>query len=348
MSLPRLRLGEYVAGGWLVFAVAVFAGAGHWQARLLPGGTPYFPFVHVVLLSLSVSLVRVVLVTSGKLGRLSALLRGSVSATDLKGVVEFDEEARLLKTMLGTARDCLPLYCILLFYPTSDLLIDTLQRSRLVDPALISIDEALFGGHASVWMERFVSPSLTDLMSLCYFLHLIIPPLIVVVAALHAPRALFIEVIEGFVLMSAIGVTLYVAFPAIGPLHTLSHLYSRDLAGGLLTDANRAVIDATRVPRDAFPSLHVAISALLLVYAWRVSRPLGILAAPFIVGNWVSTVYLRYHYLIDVVAGFALVPLVYATVRWWMRRFPAYDGLRPGREEKPPQRGVGSTAEAAT
>jgi membrane-associated phospholipid phosphatase len=32
----------------------------------------------------------------------------------------------------------------------------------------------------------------------------------------------------------------------------------------------------------------------------------------------VSTIYLRYHYLIDVVAGWVLIPIVYYAIRRWM------------------------------
>jgi membrane-associated phospholipid phosphatase len=341
-----LRLGEYVAALWLGGAALLFLRTGRWQALLLVGGTPYSPFVHVLLVTISVSLLRLVLLSSHKLRLAPAVLRGTASAGELQETMAFADELRLLKGMLGFLRDCFPLYCILLLYPTSDFLIDSLQGSRLVDPALIKVDEALFAGHASVWLQRFVSPQLTDVMSLCYFLHLIVSPLVVLVAALRAPRGLFVEVTEGFVLMSVIGVTLYVLFPAIGPLHTLSHLYTRDLAGGLITDANRVLIDATRVPRDCFPSLHVAISALLLVYAWRVSRSFALLVAPFVVGNWVSTLYLRYHYLIDVVAGFALVPIVYAAVRAWTRRFPVPDASAEpsvAADQGPPPRSAEAT-----
>lgn len=343
MRIPRLRLGEYVAAVWLCGAGLLYLGMRHWQSRLLPGGTPYFPFIHVLLVTVSISLLRLVLVSAHKLQRAPAVLRGTASTEELREVAAFTDELRLLRGLLGILRDCFPLYCILLLYPTSDFLIDTLQGSRLVDPALIRIDELLFGGHASVWLQRFASPGLTDVMSLCYFLHLFVSPLVVLVAAIHAPRALFVEVTEGFVLMSVIGVTLYVLFPAVGPLHTLSHQYTRDLAGGLITDANRLVISATRVPRDCFPSLHVAISALLLVYAWRVSRAFALLLAPVVVGNWVATLYLRYHYLIDVVAGFALVPIVLAVVRAWTRRFPPSDVPLP----PPPADGQRATPAAA-
>src|SRR5262249_44845016 len=88
------------------------------------------------------------------------------------------------------------------------------------------------------------------------------------------------------------------------------------------------------VPRDVFPSLHVGLSALLLVYSWRANKIFALITLPFVVGNWLATVYLRYHYTIDIAASIVLVPLVHYAVQLWMRRFPLYDGKK---EEPLPQ-----------
>ena len=73
--------------------------------------------------------------------------------------------------------------------------------------------------------------------------------------------------------------------------------------------------------RAAFPSLHAAVSLLTLTYAWRYLRwyvlPLGIV----VTGLITSTVYLRHHYVVDLLAGALLVPWVLFAAprfeRWW-------------------------------
>ena len=73
--------------------------------------------------------------------------------------------------------------------------------------------------------------------------------------------------------------------------------------------------------RAAFPSLHAGVSLLTLVYAWRHVRwyvlPLGIV----VTGLLASTVYLRHHYVVDLLAGALLVPWVLWAAprfdRWW-------------------------------
>jgi membrane-associated phospholipid phosphatase len=57
------------------------------------------------------------------------------------------------------------------------------------------------------------------------------------------------------------------------------------------------------------------------LYAYRNSKKLFWFLSPLILSLWFSTVYLRYHYMIDVVAGFILAPLCFLLANWLFRRF---------------------------
>jgi membrane-associated phospholipid phosphatase len=57
------------------------------------------------------------------------------------------------------------------------------------------------------------------------------------------------------------------------------------------------------------------------IYAYRNSKKLFWILSPLILSLWFSTVYLRYHYLIDVVAGLILAPLSFWLANWMFRRF---------------------------
>ena len=71
---------------------------------------------------------------------------------------------------------------------------------------------------------------------------------------------------------------------------------------------------------DCFPSLHCAVSSYILFFDRRHRRWRFWLYLVPCVGLWVSTLYLRYHYFVDLVAGFALS----AAALWFVnRRFPA-------------------------
>ena len=66
------------------------------------------------------------------------------------------------------------------------------------------------------------------------------------------------------------------------------------------------VSDRGGVRGGAFPSTHVTISTLVLFTAWSRQRPLGCLLLPFVVGIYFATVYGRFHYGVDVIAGWLL------------------------------------------
>ena len=73
------------------------------------------------------------------------------------------------------------------------------------------------------------------------------------------------------------------------------------------------LMDRTRVPRDCFPSLHTCLTVLLMWGAWRHARSVFWALLPFTVFIPFACVYLRYHYVADVLAGltlFAIVALV--------------------------------------
>ena len=63
-------------------------------------------------------------------------------------------------------------------------------------------------------------------------------------------------------------------------------------------------LESTR--RDCFPSLYTAISVIVTIYAYRYRRWLFWIMFPFCTGIVMATIYLRYHYVIDVIAGLML------------------------------------------
>jgi hypothetical protein len=302
----------------MVFAAFAYLRFGDRGLRLLDVYSGFNPILALLLVVIGRYLVDVVLAAARGL---SVTLRAlGPAAADVSGLVlDWTREAAILRSMLGFLRDVAPLLLMMLFYPATNVVTDWLQGGYLADAYLARLDVMLFGGHWTVYVERFVSPLLTDVLSFCYFMHVLLPTIVFVYLYLRAPYRLFQEAVQGFVLLFVIGFYLYVIVPAVGPKYELAHLYTRDLAGGLIGEFNREIIDLARIKRDAFPSLHVGLSAILLVYAWRASRTFGLVLLPVIVGNWIATIYLRYHYTIDVVVGFLLVPFVDILVRAWMR-----------------------------
>lgn len=190
------------------------------------------------------------------------------------------------------------------------------------DAALISWDQKLFGFQASLALQRYVSAPLTAWMEFAYAYHLLNIPIVACFIYLRRPRHRFREMMCGMIVISFFGLLGYLLVPAIGPLYTLQTQYTVPLTQPLAVfNRQMEFLDYARIDRDVFPSLHVGISFAVWLYAYRNSRRLFLVLAPLILSLWVSTVYLRYHYLVDCLAGFILAPLCFWLANWLFRRF---------------------------
>jgi len=174
------------------------------------------------------------------------------------------------------------------------------------DRWLIAFDYALTGVHPSVWLARFASPGLNDFMQfayMTYFLNLVILP-----AILYASR----ERTAFWTLMTSTAIANYsiymiaILLPIESPYYSLAAIETKPLAGGACTALIGLIERFGRVHGAAFPSAHVAGSTVAMLAAWRYRRWLFWVCLPFFLSMCVATVYGRYHYVADVLAGLAV------------------------------------------
>jgi membrane-associated phospholipid phosphatase len=223
-------------------------------------------------------------------------------------------------------RETLPfLVCILIYTNLHDTI--GFVNPHDVHFFLIGLDKAIFGVEPCVWAERFITPERTELMSLLYLNFFWIAPSVSLVLLAQRRWPEFRSATLGAIVCFYTGYFLYVLFPAAPPRLVLVYEFKKNLQGypGVLsTFAARAFQLLPVDSRAAFPSLHAAVSLVALVYAWRFVRPLFFLLLPAALGLWVSTIYLRHHYFVDLLAGWALAPVALALAprldRWWAAR----------------------------
>jgi membrane-associated phospholipid phosphatase len=178
------------------------------------------------------------------------------------------------------------------------------------DPVLIQLDLALLGTHPTVWLERFIHPWLTEILTWAYATYYFLPVVLVVALYWRGKEMSFDRAVFGVVLGFYLSFLGYFLFPAIGPRFTLTHLQTVDLHGIFSADTIRDTLNfLERFKQDAFPSGHTAVVLLVLFYAWQFVRGLFWVFLPVVVALIFSTVYLRYHYMVDVLAGIALAVL---------------------------------------
>ncbi len=203
------------------------------------------------------------------------------------------------------------------------------------DGILIDIDLWLFGVNPTEWMAQFAHPVLTEILQIVYasyyFLFLVTGYELYRNGRMREFYYLMFLVAYGFYL-SYLG---YFAVPAIGPRFTIHdyHTMHETLPGIYFTDTIRYLLDAGEsipygvpnpedyVQRDVFPSGHTQLT-LVLMYAVVLYR-MRIRTFILIVGSLLifSTVYLWYHYVIDIIAGVFFCWLTIYSGRylhgWW-------------------------------
>jgi membrane-associated phospholipid phosphatase len=238
--------------------------------------------------------------------------------------------------LVRTLRDVLPFVVCILVYTN---LHDTIGfvNPHDVHHQLVAFDRWLFGVEPTLWAESLITPARTEAMQFLYLNFFWIAPsasLILLALGRWPPfRATTMAVLTCFYL----GYVLYLVFPAAPPRLVLATEYRHNLYGypqffsRLNADAFALLpVDS----RAAFPSLHTAVSLTMLVCSWRFLRVWFWIGLPFVLGLWLSTIYLRHHYAVDLLAGFALAPIALALApradRWWTGRQRAL-GYEPAR-----------------
>jgi len=190
------------------------------------------------------------------------------------------------------------------------------------DDLLISIDRAVLGGDPSLWLERISTPWLTELLQVAYLVYYTLPIILLGILYRRQPcvakeagqtrergRAFDLCVVA-LLLSHYFAFTGYMAVPALGPRFALASMYRTDLTGLLATEPIRHFLDALEgIKRDAFPSGHVSAALISVYYMFRFTPRLAWCALPAVSLMILATLYLRYHYAADILAGAMLAAL---------------------------------------
>lgn len=182
---------------------------------------------------------------------------------------------------------------------------------RTFDDVLIRIDFALFGVHPTLWLEKTIHPALTAALQLAYISYYFIPLSLGALLVVKGRERELEESLFGIVLCFYLSYVGYLLVPAVGPRFTLAHLQTAGLQAGPVTQAVQGALNGLEHNKtDAFPSGHTAVALVTLFYAGKCrEKALFRILIPIVSSLILSTVYLRYHYVIDVLAGAMLAAL---------------------------------------
>jgi len=195
-----------------------------------------------------------------------------------------------------------PQACFVFFFEEVERLVHMIQPGWF-DRYLMEFDLFWFRVHPPLWLEQHATPWLTEVSQACYFSFYWMLP---VVGGLLYFRRRWLE-FEVLMTASAIGYTtcyvIFYLFPVEGPYHTLAALYQGELHGGFFDSVMLHIERFGRVHGGAFPSTHIVGTFVAWLTACRYLPRLGWGMPPFVFGVLFATIYGRYHYVADVLAG---------------------------------------------
>lgn len=189
-----------------------------------------------------------------------------------------------------------------------------LVRPDSVDDVLMHLDLRLFGVEPSIWLERYNQRPIIEWFSFFYFSYFgICIGYMVVTIWIYGDARAKTEYSIGTLIVFSLGQLGYIAVPGYGPIgEHMKHRFQAPINGGMFWGWVWSTVEAGGAMKDIFPSLHTAVPLWFALFAFHMSRrdrrwtwPARITA--FFSANIIfSTMLLRWHYGVDVIAGLAL------------------------------------------
>jgi len=203
-----------------------------------------------------------------------------------------------------------------------------------VDNIIIRIDKFLFlGNHPTLLLEQITYPVITEILQVVYASFSLMPAILCLLLYIDGRKVTFHIVLSlimiGFY-SSYIG---YYIAPAIGPRFTLAHLQNLELRGILTYDFISSTLNYFEGVKDGVyahdccPSGHTLIAILVAALSFRYRKSIFHIILPWSMLLIFSTVYLRYHYVLDLIAGAAVAAIIIRFAPRYVERVVIHDNV---------------------
>jgi len=236
------------------------------------------------------------------------------------------------------------------FYPVllyTAFFIETGSLNRMffpeyLDPMVATWEQQLFGCQPSVlFMEKLPWLVVSEIFYTSYFSYYIMIAGIGITLFLRS-REQFFHYVSVVSFLFYICYLIYVFLPVIGSrafFHQVDgyelppaiqqlaivDTYPQAVQSGPMFKLMRWIYRTFEAPGAAFPSSHVAVAACTVFFSFRYLRRIRYLHLVVATLLCLSTVYCRYHYLVDVLAGLLTAFVVIPAGNWLYFRFGKSD-----------------------
>jgi len=183
---------------------------------------------------------------------------------------------------------------------------------HFLDPYIIEVEKWLFAGHmpALELQPMFSHPIIKEIMYFAYFSYFLLP---FFVAGTIYMRRLYREFADAIFTVSLTFYFCYlffIIFPVASP-RFIFDTASTTASTGFFPRLVHNILANAEIKGGAFPSSHVAIAALVLIFTYKYVKKARIPVTIMVILLAISTVYGHFHYAVDVFAGIIVAVVFY-------------------------------------
>ena len=227
----------------------------------------------------------------------------------LAGALLILNRARPTAGILRVIRDWHPLMLFPLLYKEVELVAAVIGDWRLT-AAIPAWESALFDGQPSQYLsERLASVPLSEYLHFCYAAYVIVVPSVAAYWYVSGRRVAFGELLLMLSTVMLGSYLFFIVLPVDSPYYLSPHL-GPPLSGHFFFDLVHQMSARGGARGGAFPSAHVSGAVVVTLVAWRHQRRLACLLVPITGSVMFATVYGRFHYVLDALAGATLAIVV--------------------------------------
>ena len=222
--------------------------------------------------------------------------------------------------IIGFFKATYPVWFLSVFYTETGYLKNIIFPNDF-DIYFVTVEQWLWGMQPSLAFAQLMPQNwFNEFMNICYFSYY---PLIVGVCILfyydnkdHSSKSIFMIIFSFYLYY-----IFYDLVPVVGPQFHFNTLYTDDPPPYFFGKLMRFILITIERPTGAFPSSHVGIALLISYIAYKQLKKYFYYSLLFVFGICFATVYLKAHYLVDVIGAVFMIPILVAISSY------AYDKL---------------------
>lgn len=201
------------------------------------------------------------------------------------------------------------------------------------DDRVLALEKAVFGIQPLVAVQKLYSVPLNEWMFFVYVFYLIIYPVLGAIIYFKRGEAANEDYLYSLGLVNLICALGFVMFPVASPMNwpSVRAVLTEPLNAGVFGVIAEFIRHHIHRPGGAIPSPHCAVATVMWFMSLKYTRRGFLWLSPVILSLYASTVYGRFHYVTDAIAGVAAGLLVIFLIgpllaRAWNGRPEPLDG----------------------